>query len=74
MLHSNDKYLLRSYFIDKLQCFKLCIGADGSISVWDIKALTVSDSVDEPGNQIGALDLSNDGLCFATAGKVSLAC
>jgi len=44
-------------------------GADGSISVWDIKALTVSDSVDEPGNQIGALDLSNDGLSFATAGK-----
>ena len=44
------------------------------VSVWDIKALTVSASVDEPGNQIGALDLSNDGLSFATAGKVIFAC
>lgn len=46
-------------------------GADASISVWDLEALTLADSVDEPGNQIGAFDFTNDGLSFATAGKVT---
>ncbi|XP_065071468.1 uncharacterized protein LOC135696115 [Rhopilema esculentum] len=47
----------------------LAAGADGSISVWDTEKLVHNESIDEPGNQIGAMDFSNDGTYFATAGK-----
>ena len=50
----------------------LFTGSDASISVWDMDSLLHVDSTDEPGNQIGAMDFTSDGISFATAGKVCL--
>eukprot|EP00794_Sanderia_malayensis_P005514 gene5514-6199_t len=43
--------------------------ADSSISVWDLDTFAHQSSIDEPGNQINALDFTSDGISFATAGK-----
>eukprot|EP00112_Aurelia_sp_Birch-Aquarium-sp1_P010095 Seg2174.2 transcript_id=Seg2174.2/GoldUCD/mRNA.D3Y31 product="Vegetative incompatibility protein HET-E-1" protein_id=Seg2174.2/GoldUCD/D3Y31 len=44
-------------------------GADASVSIWDMNNFTHVETIDEPGNQIGAMDFANDGITFATAGK-----
>ena len=49
----------------------ISLGADGSVSIWDMNNFTHIESIDEPGNQIGAMDFANDGITFATAGKVT---
>lgn len=46
-------------------------GADASVSIWDMNNFTHVETIDEPGNQIGAMDFANDGITFATAGKVN---
>ena len=38
---------------------------------WDLESWNVFKKVDEPHNEISALDFSHDGKIFATAGKVS---
>ena len=36
-----------------------------------MNSFTHVETIDEPGNQIGAMDFANDGITFATAGKVT---
>lgn len=46
------------------------LGADGTMTCWDLESWNVFKTVDEPHNEINALDFSHDGKIFATAGKV----
>ncbi|CAH3117061.1 unnamed protein product [Porites lobata] len=43
--------------------------ADGTMTCWDLESWNVFKTVDEPHNEISALDFSHDGKIFATAGK-----
>ncbi|CAH3014981.1 unnamed protein product [Porites evermanni] len=45
--------------------------ADGTMTCWDLESWNVFKTVDEPHNEISALDFSHDGKIFATAGKQS---
>lgn len=41
------------------------------MTCWDLESWNFFKKVDEPHNEISALDFSHDGKIFATAGKVS---
>lgn len=45
-------------------------GADGTMTCWDLESWNFFKKVDEPHNEISALDFSHDGKVFGTAGKV----
>ena len=51
--------------------FGKSLGADGTMTCWDLESWNVFKKVDEPHNEMSALDFSHDGKIFATAGKVS---
>ncbi|KAG8445912.1 hypothetical protein GDO86_010635 [Hymenochirus boettgeri] len=53
----------------KSQNVLIAAGADGIISVYDIKSALNVLSITEHGNEINALDFSMDGSVFATAGR-----
>ena len=43
------------------------------MTCWDLESWNVFKTIDEPHNEINALDFSHDGKIFATAGKVIIA-
>lgn len=44
-------------------------GADGMMMCWDLETWKSFKKIEEPHNEISALDFSHDGRIFATAGK-----